>query len=104
MIKKGKRITGIKTKRSARRSKADMRQDVLSCDGVFLNWQNYIKQNAKNQTKQAIHEFNTIVEKGVFVYENGCILPHPYYSKKGDEGPARLKGSRASFNLFQKNF
>lgn len=104
MIKKYKKITGIKTKRSGRRSIADMRQDVLDADGVFLNWIDYIEQNAKNQTKQAIHEFNLIVEKGVFVYETGCILPHPYYSKKGDEGPARVKGYKASFNLFHQNF
>jgi hypothetical protein len=100
MIKKRNKISGINTKRSGRRSIADMRQDVLGADGVFLNWNDYIKQNANNQTKQAIHEFNLIVEKGVFVYENGCILPHPYYSKKGDEGPARVKGYKASFNLF----
>ena len=99
-MKKVKKITGISTKRSGRRSKADMRQDVLAYNGVFLDWEDKIKQNAKNQTKQAIHEFNLVVEKGVFVYENGCILPHPYYSKKGDEGPARVKGYKVSFNLF----
>lgn len=100
MIKKGKKITGIQSKRSGRRSKADMRQDVLNYNGVFLDWEDEISKNAKNRTKQAIHEFNLVVEKGVFVYETGCILPHPYYSKKGDEGPARVKGFKASFNLF----
>jgi len=30
-----------------------------------------------------MNAFNTISEKGFFVFDNGCILPHPYYSKKG---------------------
>lgn len=104
MNKKNKKITGVKSKRSVRRSKADLRQDVLNLDGVFLNWKDKIEKEANNKTKQAIHEFNIIVEKGVLVFENGCILPHPHYSKKGDEGPARVKGYKASFNLFHTTF
>lgn len=100
---KNQKLSEISAKRSVRRSKADMRRDVLSGDGVYLNWDDKIKAYAKNQSKQAIHEFNLVVEKGVFVFSNGCILPHPYYSKKGDEGPARVKGYKASFNLFHSS-
>lgn len=29
-----------------------------------------------------MNAFNTISEKGFFVFENGCILPHPLIAKK----------------------
>lgn len=43
-----------------------------------------------------------ISEKGYFVFENGCILPHPYYCKKGNEGPSKLRGSKISANTFHE--
>lgn len=36
------------------------------------------------------------------MFENGCILPHPYYSKKGKDGPARFRGHQASIKMFHK--
>ena len=41
--KKVRKIVGPRTKSSGRRSKADMRLDVLSRDGVFLNWKDKIE-------------------------------------------------------------
>lgn len=97
--KKIKKIGG-KGKNSA----FSMRREVLDNNGVFLDWKNHIEQNAKNLSKQTLHEFNLVNEKGVFVHEGGCITPHPYYSKKGKDGPARTKGYKAAFNLFKESF
>ena len=34
------------------------------------------------------------------MFDNGCILPHPYYSKKGSDGPARFRGHQVSIKMF----
>ena len=70
-------------KRSSRRTVAEMRSEMIENNAVFLDWSFKIKTEAKNNTPENRNAFNTISEKGFFVFENGCILPHPYYSKKG---------------------
>ena len=73
---------------------------MISGGGVFLDWSEKIKKSALSRTPQHLNAFQTISNKGFWVFENGCILPHPYYSKKGKEGPARFRGSKAAFQLF----
>ena len=87
-------------KRSSRRTVAEMRSEMIENNGVFLDWSFKIKTDCKNNTPENRNAFNTISEKGFFVFENGCILPHPYYSKKGKDGPARLRGGKASMQIF----
>lgn len=70
-------------KRSARRTVAEMRKEMRQSDGVFLDWSYKIKTEGVSDNPELRNAFNTISEKGFFVFENGCILPHPYYSKKG---------------------
>lgn len=88
-------------KRSAKRTVAEMRKEMLDNGGVFLDWSKKIKTEAQNPTPENRNAFNTVSEKGFFVFSNSCILPHPYYSKKGKEGPARFRGHKASCQLFQ---
>lgn len=87
-------------KRSSRRTVAEMRQEMIENNAVFLDWSFKIKTDSQNNSPENRNAFNTISEKGFFVFENGCILPHPYYSKKGKDGPARLRGHKASMNIF----
>ncbi len=87
-------------KRSARRTVAEMRNEMVENGGVFLDWSFKIKQESKANTPENRNAFRTISEKGFFVFETGCILPHPYYSKKGKDGPARFRGHRISMKLF----
>ena len=76
-----------------------MRSEMIENNAVFLDWSFKIKTEGKN-TPENRNAFNTISEKGFFVFENGCILPHPYYSKKGKDGPVRFRGHKASMNMF----
>ena len=71
-------------------------------DGVFLDWSFKIKTEGLNATPENKNAFNTISEKGFLIFKNGCILPHPYYSKKGKDGPARFRGHKVSASLFIK--
>lgn len=87
-------------KRSSKRTATEMREEMMANDAVFLDWSYKIKMEAKNDTPENRNAFNTISEKGFFVFENGCILPHPYYSKKSKDGPARLRGHKVSMNIF----
>ena len=87
-------------KRSSRRTVAEMRTEMIENDGVFLDWSFKIKSESQQNTPENRNSFNTISEKGFFVFENGCILPHPYYSTKGKDGPARLRGHKVSMNIF----
>jgi len=48
-----------------------------------LDWSYKIKTEGIQVTPENINAFKTISDKGFFIFENGCILPHPYYSKKG---------------------
>lgn len=89
-------------KRSARRTVAEMRQEMKENGCIFLDWSTKIKSEGVSQTPENINAFSTISEKGFFVFETGCILPHPYYSKKGKDGPARFRGHKASMKLFHK--
>jgi len=73
---------------------------MLENDAVFLDWSFKIKTEAKSKTPEIKNAFNTISEKGFFVFETGCILPHPYYSKKGKDGPARFRGHKVSLEMF----
>ena len=77
-----------------------MRREMMESDGVFLDWSYKIDQQGIHKSPENLNAFKTISEKGFFVFENGCIAPHPYYSKKGKEGPARFKGHKAVMNLF----
>lgn len=77
-----------------------MRQEMVENDGVFLDWSYKIKTEGVCKTPENMNAFSTISEKGFFVFETGCILPHPYYSKKGKDGPARFRGHKASMKLF----
>lgn len=77
-----------------------MRNEMIENDGVFLDWSFKIKTEAKSNTPENRNAFNTISEKGFFVFETGCILPHPYYSKKGKDGPSRFRGHKTSIQLF----
>lgn len=79
-----------------------MRLEIINMGGVFLDWSEKIKKEAKCNTPENLNAFRTICEKGFLVFENGCILPHPYYSKKGKEGPARFRGDKASISLFKQ--
>lgn len=89
-------------KRSARRTVAEMRAEMVRSGGVFLDWSFKIKKEGVANTPENLNAFNTVSEKGFYVFENGCILPHPYYSKKGKDGPARFRGHKASMSLFKK--
>lgn len=93
-------------KRSSRRTIAEMRKEMIDNDGVFLDWSNKIKKEAQNNTPELLNAFNTVSEKGFIVFETGCIIPHPYYSKKGKDGPARFRGHKVSIGIFKssKNF
>lgn len=73
-------------KRSKRRSPGEMRSANLSGGAVLLEFPTH-----KEAGKKAIHEWRTVESKGFFVFETGCILPDPYYRKKGVEGPARVR-------------
>lgn len=70
-------------KRSKERTVAEMRQEMIQNGGVFLDWSYKIKTEGINNNPENGNAFKTISDKGFFVFENGCILPHPYYSKKG---------------------
>jgi hypothetical protein len=87
-------------KRSAQRTVAEMRKEMVENNGVFLDWSNKIRLEALEKSGENINALKTISEKGFFIFETGCILPHPYYSKKGEDGPARFRGYKASANLF----
>lgn len=99
IMKKQKGISQVK--RTARRTVAEMRQEMRDNGAVFLDWSNLIKKEAVSNTPENMNAFNTISEKGFFVFANGCILPHPYYSKKGKDGPARFRGHKAVAKLFK---
>lgn len=86
-------------KRSSRRTVAEMRSEMMDNNGVYLDWTYKIKLEGLS-TPENLNAFQTISEKGFFVFDNGCILPHPYYSKKGKDGPSRYRGHKASMNLF----
>ena len=79
-----------------------MRSEMIENNGVFLDWSYKIKTDSNNNTPENRNAFYTISEKGFFVFENGCILPHPYYSKKGKDGPARFRGHKASISIFHQ--
>lgn len=79
-----------------------MREQMIENNAVFLDWSEKIKKEAVNQDPRVRSGFNTISEKGFFVFETGCILPHPYYSKKGKDGPLRFRGHSTSMKLFNK--
>ncbi len=79
-----------------------MRKEMTENDAVFLDWSYKIKTEAVAPTPENKNAFSTISEKGFFVFETGCILPHPYYSKKGKDGPSRFRGHTTSIKLFQK--
>lgn len=89
-------------KRSARRTVAEMRREMKEKGGVFLDWSEKIKSEGVSKTPENMNAFSTISEKGFLVFETGCILPHPYYSKKGKDGPARFRGHKISMKLFHK--
>lgn len=89
-------------KRSARRTIAEMRSEMRENGGVFLDWSFKIKKEGISKTPEVMNSWNTVSEKGFFVFETGCILPHPYYSKKGKDGPARFRGHKISFLLFHE--
>jgi len=78
-----------------------MRREMSEHGGVFLDWSKAIAQN-RRPTPEQLNAFRTIAEKGFFVFESGCILPHPYYSKKGKDGPARLRGHRVAMEIFHR--
>lgn len=88
-------------KRSSRRTVAEMRKEMMDNGGVFLDWSEKINKEGKDKTTENRNAFETISQKGFFVFENGCILPHPYYSKKGKDGPARFRGHKVSLKLFK---
>lgn len=77
-----------------------MRSEMKWNDGVFLDWSLKIKTESVSNNPENMNAFNTISEKGFFVFETGCILPHPYYSKKGKDGPARFRGHQVSVKMF----
>lgn len=60
-----------------------MRREMMDNHGVFLDFSYKIKTEGIHNTPENINAFWTISDKGFFVFETGCILPHPYYSKKG---------------------
>ena len=67
---------------------------------MFLDWSFKIKSEGVSNNPENTNTFNVISEKGFFVFENGCILPHPYYSKKGKDGPTRFRGHQVSIKMF----
>ncbi len=89
-------------KRSAGRTVAEMRNEMTENNGVFLDWSYKIKSEGISNNPENRNAFNTVSEKGFFVFETGCILPHPYYSKKGKDGPARFRGHQVSIKMFHQ--
>ena len=75
---------------------------MISQGGVFLDWSKWIQAEGVSPSPQLLNAFETISQKGFWVFETGCILPHPYYSKKGKDGPTRFRGSKVAFQLFHE--
>lgn len=67
--------------------------------GVFLDWSKRLASAPGNPTQR--NAWETVSAKGFRVFANGCILPHPYYLRKGSDGPSRVRGHRASIDMFR---
>lgn len=84
--------------RSKRRNVPEMRSETLALGGVFLDWSERLADAPGNAAHR--QAWKTVSDKGFQVFVNGCILPHPYYRRKGDDGPARVRGPKASMECF----
>lgn len=72
---------------------------VEQLGGVFLDWSKRLAVAPGNPTQR--NAWETMSAKGFRVFANGCILPHPYYLRKGSDGPSRVRGPRASIDMFR---
>lgn len=83
--------TTTKTTTTKRSSVVQMRQEMLTAGAHLLAYTPHREATAAQQ-----HAWSTVQDKGLIVLESGCIIPHPYYRKKGIEGPARVRGPVAA--------
>lgn len=84
-------------KKRPRRSECDMRTQVLEAGGHLVQFED----ESKAVDRQSVLAWRTLERKGFIVLaDKGCMIPHLYYTNRGEQGPARNRGHVASARFF----